>query len=391
MKLNPVNMGMIEFFHQLKFDKININETTRQCLKEIYDVYKQSPTYRFTNNVNEGIVFTTNGIIQPVEESEYFPREIAHYIQSHKKQQFLYEVIQDRRHIFIHFILFESPVRKKYDEYAQLILRVLFTLNHFSHKNCAKSKEFHIYIYMTPFMKFLPLTEVIGASSVNTGVNKKDWKCSNHEEVNEIVIFRKEDWFKVLIHESIHSFRLDFTHAAKKEIRDLFPVNSEVNLFEAYTEFWAKMINMLICSIFLEKRNNFDKVMEIMNLLIQTDIKFSLFQVIKVLRFMDLTYIDLVNRRNIERYREETNVFSYFVLNLCLMTHYNLFIECCKKNSHNILNFNEEKINYLVHFIKTWYKNPKLLENIQKMEEIFVKTKNKNLLKNMKMTLFEII
>ena len=145
---------------------------------------------------------------------------------------------------------------------------------------------------------------------------------------------------------------------------------------------------MLFCSIFLEKRKNFDKVMEIMNLLIRVDIKYSLFQVVKVLHFMGLTYSDLINKRNLERYKEDTNVLSYFVLNLCLMNHYNLFIECCKRNSHNVLNFNESR--HLVDFIKTWYKDRMLLIEIEKMEKVFQRVKDPKMLKNMKMTLFEL-
>jgi len=387
MKLNVENMEMIEFFHRLPFEK-KMNKKTRHCFKEIYDIIKEAPSFHFASNPMDGIVFTLNRKIDRIEESEYLPMKIANYINLQKKQHFQYEVFQDGRYIFIHFLVFKKVMRKKYDEYVKYMLQVLFTLNHFSYKKCAKSKEFHIYLYMTPFKKLLPVDEVIGADNVNTGINKKDWNCSDHEEVNEIVIFREEDWFKVFIHESIHSFRLDFNDAATKEIQMLFPVKSDINLFEAYTEFWAKMLNMLFCSIFLEKRNNFDKVMEIMNLLISVDIKYSLFQVVKVLHFMGLAYSDLINGINLERYKEDTNVLSYFVLNLCLMNHYNLFIEYCKENSHNVLNFNESR--HLVNFIKSWYKDDDLLKDIEKMEQVFKRTRDDRLLKNIKMTLFEL-
>lgn len=387
MKLNPENMKMIEFFHQLPFEK-KMDDKTKHCFREIYDILKRAPSFQFANNPRDGIVFTLNRTTNELEDSKYLPKRIVQYVQSKKQQHLQYDVFQDGRHIFIHFIVFKKVARKTYDDYVKYMLQILFTLNHFSHKKCAKSKEFHIYLYMTPFVKLLPVDEHIGADHVNTGVNKKDWDCSDNEEVNEIVIFREEDWFKVFIHESIHSFRLDFNDAATKEIHMLFPVDSEVNLFEAYTEFWAKMLNMLFCSIFLEKRNNFDKVMEIMNLLISVDIKYSLFQVVKVLHFMGLTYLDLINGRNLERYKEGTNVLSYFVLNMCLMKHYNLFIECCKKNSRNVLNFNESR--HLVDFIKTWYKDRMLLFEIEKMEQVFERVKDTRLLKNMKMTLFEL-
>ena len=33
-------------------------------------------------------------------------------------------------------------------------------------------------------------------------------------------------------------------------ILNIFPVQSEVNLYESYTEFWAEIINALFCSFF---------------------------------------------------------------------------------------------------------------------------------------------
>jgi hypothetical protein len=59
------------------------------------------------------------------------------------------------------------------------------------------------------------------------------------------------------MHETFHNFALDFSDMnsqstiCKERILSIFPVNSNVNLYEAYTEFWAEFMNALFCSYYL--------------------------------------------------------------------------------------------------------------------------------------------
>ena len=46
--------------------------------------------------------------------------------------------------------------------------------------------------------------EILSPDIVNTGLTRR---CATD---NEVVIYRQEEWFKVLIHELIHGFGLDF-------------------------------------------------------------------------------------------------------------------------------------------------------------------------------------
>jgi len=373
------NIQLIDIFHFQDL-KEYMNEKTKKSLMEIYRVITTTslPSFKMTDS-----------ILKPIE-SEYASSQIVKFINSNKGNTLSYEFSLSGRRIVVQFIVYQPIDRKKYEKYMKYIMSVLCTLDHFSSKTCLKSKELIICLYMTPFKKLIPKGGSIGAHSVNTGVNSKDITCSSttHEHINEITIFREEDWFKVLIHESIHSFRLDFSNSGK-EMLELFRVNSEVNLFEAYTEFWAEIINMLYCSILLETQHSFEKVMEIMNVLLQIERRFALFQAVKILHHMDLNYKTLVQKGS-AKYKEESNVLSYFIIKMCLMYHYNDFIECCKKNCHNLIAFDESKIQSLFYFIKSWYMNPFLLQDIDSMEELFSNTTNKELLETTRMTLFEI-
>ena len=105
----------------------------------------------------------------------------------------------------------------------------------------------NVTIYLTPFKKILPEnnTTVLSAEHVNTAFT---FAC---EPEGEITIFREEEWFKVFLHESFHSYGLDFALSEstilRKTIEKVFHIKSDFNVNEAYTETWARIIN---CALF---------------------------------------------------------------------------------------------------------------------------------------------
>jgi hypothetical protein len=141
-----------------------------------------------------------------------------------------------------------------YNNYVDYMLVWLYIADIYSSKKCVK--QLKIFIYHTSLLKILPDTniEILNQNNVNTGFSRT---CPSD---SEIVIFRKEEWFKVFIHETFHNFGLDFSSMnvipCNEMILKLFPVNSEVTLYEAYTEFWARIINALFCSFINMKNKN---------------------------------------------------------------------------------------------------------------------------------------
>ena len=86
------------------------------------------------------------------------------------------------------------------------VFKQIYTLMHilvpFSDKDC--SKTLTIYLFMSPSIKLLPNrpAQIIDQHNINTAFT---YACKRN---NEIHIYRQEEWFKVLIHESFHSFVL---------------------------------------------------------------------------------------------------------------------------------------------------------------------------------------
>ena len=197
------------------------------------------------------------------------------------------------------------------------------------------SREITVYFYWTPFHKNLEsktiIKTILNESNVNTAFT---YSCQVN---NEIILYREEEWFKVLIHESFHAFCLDFSsedvEKSHKCILSLFPVKSKVNLYEAYTECWAEIWNIMFYS-FLSFKNpsleifilNCEKYREI-------ETQWGFFQLTKVLKYMhpDLTYRDLISKKNgilRERYyQENTNVLSYYILKMVLMANFSEFLK----------------------------------------------------------------
>ena len=70
-----------------------------------------------------------------------------------------------------------------------------------------------IHLFMTDFKKEIPKStvDVIDVMNVNSGLSDVCQRDS------EIIIYRKEEWFKVFIHETFHSLGLDFSNYSTPE------------------------------------------------------------------------------------------------------------------------------------------------------------------------------
>ena len=191
------------------------------------------------------------------------------------------------------------------------------------------------------------------------------------------MVFRKEEWFKVFIHETFHNFGLDFSDMnnseAHKCILNIFKVNSEVNLYESYTEFWAEIINALFCSFFsLKDKTDLEEFLSNSEFFINFERTYSFFQLVKTLNFMGLTYKDLYSnsvhssiiRENL--YKEKTNVLSYYIIKTVLINNYQGFLFWCKENNFSLLQFKKTLTSQKEYckFIEKNYKTSSMLNGV---------------------------
>jgi len=161
------------------------------------------------------------------------------------------------------------------------------------------SKPLIAALLFTSATQFYPPNRVFGPPHVNTGYSS-----------DKIVVYRKEEWFKVFIHECFHYYDLEkglFDVSLRDPILKLFPVQSNVNLYESYCEMWARTMNCQIIS---------ELTCVPFSTLMYHEKKYAVRHMVNVLHHMGLTYQDI--RRGCD-YQEKTNVLAYVVLTAILL------------------------------------------------------------------------
>lgn len=380
---NDDKFDSIKLISSLYPDLVAGDEYYKKIIDDIYVKFSEKPNIVEPDSIN----------------STHYSKTINEYIKKNKTAQITYKFNILKRKIAVHFTLFDEDMTSipKYDKYIRLIVMWLYMCNKYTTVDC--SKTLNVFFFLTPIAKKLPehKNKIIGYDNVNTGMT---YRCIPN---NEIFIYRYEEWFKVFIHETFHSYGLDLdtqdTNIVKPIIKKLFPINSTFEIAEAYTEIWARLLNCCFASYETMKRKNEEDFILYLQFTIHIEKMFSLFQMKKILGYMDLTYENLWSSNQISdymrknMYREESNVFSYFVLAGIFMNDFGRFTMWCKNNNNNFIKFGKSRsnANNFGKFIELIYKDKKLLENINSLPDINKKNKDYELLhKTGRMTCVEI-
>ena len=364
------------FFHEID-DAVNFVSYTKSKMGQSF--YKLKITK--IDNVNQ--------IPKPATfNADVFPTPVRNHIDEYSLSSLTYSFQLFGRLITIHFLIEDDQPEiyiNKYNTYVDHILAWLHIVNEYASRAC--SNTLTIFIYHTSLTKELPSSpiEILNENNVNTAFTRS---CPTN---SEIVVFRKEEWFKVLMHETFHNFALDFSDmnnsACHARILSIFPVKSEVNLFEAYTEFWARIMNILFCSYFNTKnKHDLNEFLGNTEYFINLESIYSFFQLVKILGFMNVEYRDLYEQNSVSEhirntlYKENTNVLSYYVITLILIYNYQPFLAWCKTNNTEILQFKKTSASQksFCDFIGKKYKVSKMLKAIDCSNVFFKKLKIKS-------------
>jgi hypothetical protein len=422
MNLTSNSYKLLDFFQKHNcLSYTSQTKNTEIIMKDIYYEIKES--FQYINGLKKKygspFIKTTIQSIKNIEQikkptifpANSFPQKIRKQIDENIYTELMFYTHLFNRNITIYFLLEDtSPDFQIYEEYAERMLAWLYIIDSYASKHCAN--QLTIYVYHTSMNKKLPNTnlEVLGEENVNTAFTSTCPKNS------EIVVFRKEEWFKVFMHETFHNFGLDFSdmnnEICNQQILNIFPVRlTDINLYESYTEFWARIMNVLFyVFINMKNKNDFDSFLKTTQLCINIECMFSYFQMIKVLDFMGLNYVHLIDKNeatdNIRKtlYKEKTSVLSYYIITLILMINYQNFLGWCSKNNTSLLQFKKTTSNQnkFCKFIEQHYDSKNLLKGIECNQILLNKMKNTHkykskrssklndyILNNLRMTIFE--
>jgi hypothetical protein len=305
-------------------------------------------------------LLSSNGNSQSME---YFPDEIQHHILNEPGVAITYKFEVVSRKVVLHFVEFNThnPDMKKMQAHAKRVCALMHLVStHASRIMC--SSTLNVYIYMTEFKKRFPTKkgEAIDTEHANTGMS---YHCA---KANDIVVYRKEEWFKVLIHESFHAFGLGFIEndmpegmdqAMQAMLQKTYSISHPVRIYETYCEIWARILNVMFdcfvddhatpvyggsTSTSTSTSNNsteFPVFMECVMEGLDANARFAQQQCAKLLRYTDISYETLTqptepNRAIVlKKYRESTNVFAYYVMTCALLHSPNEFMAWCHKNN----------------------------------------------------------
>jgi hypothetical protein len=348
-----------------KTEKDKLNKYIRILYGDLLKSYKYIEKLGHESNIELNI----NTINHKVNySSEYFPKNILNYINSTTHILFSYKAKIHGKNIHLKF--FDNANHPKYNkntltEYATIVFMTFSFLNSFASKKC--SKNLHISIFLTPFKKKLPTNprDIIGANNVNTGLSSAGCNATS-----KIVIYRDEEWFKVLIHELFHNLDLDFStmniSKIQRKLLYKFEIQSEYNIYETYCEIWARILNVAIKSFL--KTDSREKFIQEFHLLINKERIFSLMQANKIIKKF----------KKPEEYRESSNVFCYYILTAALINNLVEFF-LWTNNNDNMIKFKktEKNLEFFVELLLEQINS----EEFEKNLECVSKLKNNDSLK----------
>jgi hypothetical protein len=258
-------------------------------------------------------------------------------------------------------------------------LRILFKTNN-------KDNIQVIKYFDTNNKKTFPKTEngILSPNEINSGLT-----ILSHDHNGEIILYRKEEVFKVLIHELIHSNAIDHKLIFSSNVKDFsshFCVNYIVLFNEAYTEACANILNLFFINIIdhcNNKSNNKKMLYKDLDKMFNEELNYSKYIYSKIMNYYGLNNInDIIKKDNkcSVYFPQKTNVFSYYFLKFILLLHLDEMAVILKKQNNLLKITDEIYIDLLIKLV---------MDNLKDINNYFIKNcKDKN--KSLRLTCHEI-
>jgi hypothetical protein len=293
-------------------------------------------------------------------------------IQHIECEDIIYEIFK-QDNITIH--LYRLKDKESID--IELVLKIVKLFKKIFNKN----KEIKLIFFIGEQKKYLPEDEFICSDSVNSGLSIK----------NELImIWRREEFYKVLIHELTHYYDVDFYitdniyKILNKHFSDIIEILGVDRINESYTEIIALTIHSIVYEIIHKSKYNKDDKLTFTQIFNYEKL-FSKFQVSKILNHMKLTDLsDILNNQ----IKQMTSVCSYYIIKYLFIEKYNLILEFWEKNGFTVLD-NEDSFKKLYISIVDEH----VIKKISLKNEVQIVKNNKSnsfIIKSLRMTMFQL-
>jgi len=197
-------------------------------------------------------------------------------------------------------------------------------------------------VFLTPFKKHFPRgsLQAVSPDNVNSGVTTLEVGMPA-----EVVVFRQQEWIKVLIHELMHALRLGMTAVSERTVDSVVAKRygiQDAGSDEVYIETWARIINAALTVYFMGEVEQ-DAFIEAMTRVMGLEALFAVKQSKSMLAGMGVSHESLTSDDTREHaaslYAEETSAFAYYHLVAALLSVQGTFISWCRENNPALFGF----------------------------------------------------
>jgi hypothetical protein len=388
--------------------------------KDLHTIHNLRTVYDY--NTREYKRLIRNVYNKHFSNNPYIDNKIKEYIKNKPGSLITYQLPFKDKTITINLIKYSkiSPKQlKNFDNLVKNMMAQIYLINHLTKNNTCSEDSLNVYLFLTPFKRELEKSQekVLGASNANGGF------CYGCVSNGDIVVYRQEEVFKVFSHELVHNFGVDgyiwqfMTQVKVKNTKEYLIYNKFLDYFnlgrennigiqESLVEFWGEFFNNAIYSFVYSKSCNlstykqeFKFYTQVFETVMKFEIIHSFLQTTKIISHNRLNYIDILSTNNNKPvYKENTHIFSYYILKLYILFGYKEFINSqISLTRENRLFFNNslQNMQKFFNYMSSVSKNSYFLQNIKFMRELYtsirvLKTKNLNfLLNNLRMSVLE--
>lgn len=313
--MNNINI----IIKELKKNKIQIKNNK---LGHIYNLIKKEYNNVQINIDNIEYVKASNVLKNSgFEKSRFFPKEITKYV----KQKLINCFIINYNNTEIYFFTEFTPknMDNKIIEIMNNICKIIFILRkifnnqhhlRINYFDCLLKKQF-------PTKKGEMLKEI----NCNSGLSY----VGNYY----MMVYRREEYKRVMIHELIHSFMGDYSLIDveyNEKLSEYFCLKNDenININETYTETLATIINLIFVS--LETNQNLNKMFEI-------ELSYSILVLTSILMHYNYKDINELKRenKNCKLLLQQTSVFNYYIMKPFMLININGYFDLIKECSND--------------------------------------------------------
>ena len=329
-----------------------------------------------------------DSVVSKLSYSKYTDKEVSTEISKFDKTGLLIEVFYNDKITKLYIFGYTNQDIEKYKD---KLLETFIFATQLTHSSVILNS---VIVYLTNLEKKVDNIEkkqrLLTTKEVNTGVS---FAVGNEKD---IILWRKEEVVKVMLHELIHAFDWDFNDNNKifSYFSKKLGITKKVLLNEAYTEIWACITNCYICS--LSESSSEERFCRWIHYL-ELETLYSVWQTYKIIYMTNLHLSNSQKVTNCDNFLQltdkSTNVFPYYLLKSCVLFNISEWVCFCKKNTDFIKykhsDTNDKKI---AGFFLDSLSSDNYYSLCNKIKNAFEKNyKTKKIYKTMRMTALELV